>query len=77
MTILSVSGVSNWPANAQHPLYTNRWFSSLSKAQQVSLFGAAKSMIMSDGQLFAAQGEPVRKRGDGFAVLMDGLMKIC
>lgn len=77
MTNLSVSGVSNWPANAQHPLYTNRWFSSLSKAQQVSLFGAGKRMILSDGQLFATQGEPVRKRRDGFAVLMDGLIKVC
>jgi CRP/FNR family transcriptional regulator, cyclic AMP receptor protein len=77
MTNLSSVGAFSWPVNAQHPLYTNRWFSSLSKQQQETLLSAGRRMLLSDGQLFAAQDEPVRKRRDGFAVLMDGLIKVC
>ncbi|TAG28207.1 MAG: Crp/Fnr family transcriptional regulator [Burkholderiales bacterium] len=76
MTNLSLSGSTSWPTNAQHPLYTNRWFSSLSKPQQETLLAAGRRMLLSDGQLFATQGEPVRKRRDGFAVLIDGLIKV-
>jgi CRP/FNR family transcriptional regulator, cyclic AMP receptor protein len=77
MTNLSLSGASGFPANAQHPLYTNRWFSSLPQQHQEVLLGAGKRMLLSDGQLFGAQDELVRKRRDGFAVLMDGLIKVC
>jgi CRP/FNR family transcriptional regulator, cyclic AMP receptor protein len=61
---------------ALHTVMTNRWFASLLPQQQTALLGAGRRIMLRDGQLFATQGHAVRKRRDGFAVLISGLLKI-
>lgn len=67
---------SSWPENAQQALYANPWFAGLSPAHQHTLLDAGRRMMLRDGQLFTAQGQAVRKRRDGFGVLVDGLLKV-
>jgi CRP/FNR family transcriptional regulator, cyclic AMP receptor protein len=57
-------------------LFANRWFGSLLPAQQAALLGASRRLVLRDGQLFGAQGQSVRKRRDGFGVLVQGLLKV-
>jgi CRP/FNR family transcriptional regulator, cyclic AMP receptor protein len=64
------------PEAAQRTLQANRWFAGLSSAHQTTLLDAGRRMLLRDGQLFAAQGQSVRKRRDGFGVLVDGLLKV-
>ncbi len=54
----------------------NRWFASLTARQQHSLLQAGRRMHLRDGQLFATQGHAVRKRRDGFGVLIEGSLKV-
>ncbi len=76
MTTLPSSVATSWPENALQTLYANRWFANLSSTHQQALMEAGRRMLLRDGQLFAAQGQSVRKRRDGFAVLVDGLLKV-
>jgi CRP/FNR family transcriptional regulator, cyclic AMP receptor protein len=64
------------PEAAQRSLQANRWFAGLSLAHQTALLDAGRRMLLRDGQLFAAQGQSLRKRRDGFGVLVDGLLKV-
>jgi CRP/FNR family transcriptional regulator, cyclic AMP receptor protein len=76
MTTLPVSVASQMAESAQRTLLTNRWFASLSSAHQTALLNASRRMQLRDGQLFCAQGQMVRKRRDGFGVLVEGLLKV-
>jgi CRP/FNR family transcriptional regulator, cyclic AMP receptor protein len=62
--------------SAKHTLSENRWFSGLSVKHQLALLAATRRMLLRDGQHFASAEQNVRKRRDGFAVLLDGLLKI-
>jgi CRP/FNR family transcriptional regulator, cyclic AMP receptor protein len=62
--------------NAKHALYANRWFAGLSTQHQHALLDSSRRMMLRDGQLFCAQGQMVRRRRDGFAVLVEGLLKV-
>ncbi len=54
----------------------NRWFASLTDRQQHALLDASKRITLRQGHLFAANGQMVRKRRDGFGVLVKGLLKV-
>jgi CRP/FNR family transcriptional regulator, cyclic AMP receptor protein len=76
MTLSSVSVTASLSDQAQKTLFGNRWFAGLSSAQQTALLDVSRHMPLRDGQLFAAQGQSVRKRRDGFCVLVEGLLKV-
>lgn len=76
MTTLHSPVVADWPETAQQAVYANRWFAGLSAAHQHALLDAGKRIALRDGQLFAALGQSVRKRRDGFGVLLCGLLKV-
>jgi CRP/FNR family transcriptional regulator, cyclic AMP receptor protein len=76
MTTLPPSVAASLSENAQRALHANRWFAGLSSAHQNALLDASRRMVLRDGQLFAAQGQSVRKRRDGFGVLVEGLLKV-
>jgi CRP/FNR family transcriptional regulator, cyclic AMP receptor protein len=76
MTIPQSSVAENMAESAQHALYANRWFAALSAQHQRALLDAGRRMVLREGQLFSAQGQMVRKRRDGFAVLVEGLLKV-
>jgi CRP-like cAMP-binding protein len=76
MTTQSTSVSIALDENAKRMLYANRWFARLAQDQQSSLLQASRRMQLRDGQLFSAQGQAVRKRRDGFGVLVAGLLKV-
>lgn len=76
MTTLPSSVTATLSENARRALFSNRWFSGLSATHQHALIDASRRIQLRDGQLFAAQGQSVRKRRDGFGVLIDGLLKV-
>ena len=76
MTTLTTQAAESWPENAHETIYRNRWFASLTSEHQKALLAAGKRIQLCDGQLFAGLGQSVRKRRDGFGVLVDGLLKI-
>jgi CRP/FNR family transcriptional regulator, cyclic AMP receptor protein len=76
MTTLPFSAAANLSESTRHAMLTNRWFSALPEKHQTSLLSASRRMMLRDGQLFAAQLQGVRKRRDGFGVLVEGLLKI-
>jgi CRP/FNR family transcriptional regulator, cyclic AMP receptor protein len=55
----------------------NRWFASLTAAQQTALLAVTKRVVLRDGQLLVAQGQSVRKRRDGMFLLVSGSVKLC
>jgi CRP/FNR family transcriptional regulator, cyclic AMP receptor protein len=73
---MSTHSIAALPEPIKQTLYSNRWFSGLSASQQASLLNASRKISLRDGQLFGAQCQMVRKRRDGFAVLVDGLLKV-
>jgi CRP/FNR family transcriptional regulator, cyclic AMP receptor protein len=62
--------------DAKQALYSNRWFAGLPASLQTTLLASCRSMQLKEGQLFCAQGQNLRKRHDGFAVLVQGLIKV-
>jgi CRP/FNR family transcriptional regulator, cyclic AMP receptor protein len=76
MTTLYDSVAANLAEAAKKTLLANRWFASLLPTQQTALLDASRRMLLRDGQLFGAQGQLVRKRRDGFGVLVEGLLKV-
>lgn len=76
MTTLSAPAAAHMAEQDLRTLFANRWFASLSAAQQKALLDASRRMALRDGQLFAAQGQSLRKRRDGFGVLLHGLLKV-
>jgi CRP/FNR family transcriptional regulator, cyclic AMP receptor protein len=76
MTTQSASFVAHFAEQDQRTIFANRWFASLSVSQQKSLLESGRRMSLRDGQLFAAQGQSLRKRRDGFGVLVNGLLKV-
>ncbi len=76
MTTLPASVAANLSDADQRTLLANRWFSSLSLIQQTAMLQASRRMLLRDGQLFGAQGQLVRRRRDGFGVLVEGLLKV-
>jgi CRP-like cAMP-binding protein len=76
MTTQSSSVSFTLPEAAKRILYANRWFAKLSSAQQSALLLASRRMLLRDGQLFSAQGQLVRRRRDGFGVLVEGMLKV-
>jgi CRP/FNR family transcriptional regulator, cyclic AMP receptor protein len=76
MTTPPFSAAAHLPDSARHAVLNNRWFSGLTEEHQTRLLSASRRMILRDGQLFAAQSQGVRKRRDGFGVLVEGLLKV-
>ncbi len=76
MTTLPVSVAASLAESAFKALCTNRWFAGLSSTHQAALLNASRRVTLRDGQLFCAQGQNVRKKRDGFAVLVEGLLKV-
>jgi CRP/FNR family transcriptional regulator, cyclic AMP receptor protein len=76
MTTLPAPVAAHFPEQDQRAVFSNRWFASLSEHQQKALLDASRRMSLRDGQLFAAQGQSLRKRRDGFGVLVNGLLKV-
>jgi CRP/FNR family transcriptional regulator, cyclic AMP receptor protein len=76
MTTLPASAAATLSESDRRVLLANRWFASLSPTHQQALLEASRRMILRDGQLFTNQGQAVRKRRDGFGVLVDGLLKV-
>lgn len=76
MTTSSASVILQLSEPDRYILLGNRWFASLSDAQQHALLDASKRITLRDGQLFAANGHMPRKRRDGFGVLVNGLLKV-
>jgi CRP-like cAMP-binding protein len=60
----------------QRTIYSNRWFGSLLPEQQKALLDASCRVSLKEGQVFTAQGQSLRKRRDGFGVVLFGLLKI-
>ena len=76
MTTLPAPAASQLAEQDHRTLFANRWFSSLSASQQKALLDACRRLTLRDGQLFAAQGQSLRKRRDGFGVVVNGLLKV-
>lgn len=76
MTTMSESVADSLAQSVQRVIFANRWFSGLQSSHQQLLLNASRRMILRDGQLFASQGHAVRKRRDGFGVLVEGLLKV-
>ncbi len=62
--------------SAKHTLSENLWFSSLPVKHQIALLASTRRMLLRDGQHFSSAEQSARKGRDGFAVLVDGLLKI-
>jgi CRP/FNR family transcriptional regulator, cyclic AMP receptor protein len=76
MTTLPAPAAAHMAEQDHRTLFANRWFASLTALQQKALLDASRRMVLRDGQLFAAQGQSLRKRRDGFGVLVNGLLKV-
>ena len=76
MTTSSALLAGQIPELDRRVLLANRWFAGLNAGQQQALLACAKRITLRDGQLFAANGQMVRKRRDGFGVLVKGLLKV-
>lgn len=76
MTISIESTTGESAHSARRTIFANRWFAGLSEAHQQALLQAGSPMLLADGQLFAKQSHAVRKRRDGFAVVINGLLKV-
>ncbi len=76
MTTLPFSAAAHLSQSAQQAVFNNRWFAALSSEHQAALLSAGRRMLLREGQLFAAQSQGVRKRRDGFGVLLEGLLKV-
>jgi CRP/FNR family transcriptional regulator, cyclic AMP receptor protein len=63
-------------ADARRTIAANRWFASLTSAQQLALLNAAKPMEVKDGHFFSRQNLSLVNGQDGFAVVTYGLLKI-
>jgi CRP/FNR family transcriptional regulator, cyclic AMP receptor protein len=77
MNILHSAWASQGEINAPTVLQKNTWFASLPSQHQGALIEAAQRMQLSQGQHFASREQLIRRRKDGFAVLVEGLLKIC
>ncbi|MBS7806251.1 Crp/Fnr family transcriptional regulator [Variovorax sp. PCZ-1] len=76
MTTLPASVAAHFSEQDKRTLFANRWFASLSGSQQKALLDASRAIRLSEGQLFASQGQALRKKRDGFGVLVSGLLKV-
>jgi CRP/FNR family transcriptional regulator, cyclic AMP receptor protein len=76
MTTLPAPATSQLAEQDHRTLLANRWFASLNTSQQKALLDACRRLTLRDGQLFAAQGQSLRKRRDGFGVVVNGLLKV-
>lgn len=76
MTTLLLTAAAHLAEPDHRSLLANRWFATLSALQQKALLDASRRIMLRDGQLFAAQGQSLRKRRDGFGVLVSGLLKV-
>jgi CRP/FNR family transcriptional regulator, cyclic AMP receptor protein len=73
---LSSTIAAQLPLEVLHTLMANSWFGGLQHTHQTALLNASRRMHLREGQLFANQGQAVRKKRDGFGVLISGLLKI-
>lgn len=55
---------------------SNRWFASLRASQQDKLLRAARTMRLNHEQAFFRKNAALRARRDGFALLVQGLLKV-
>lgn len=72
VTVMPNSSSTLWP----EAIVRNHWFAKLTLTQQTSLMDASRRIVLRDDQLFTAQGHSVRKRRDGFAAVVSGLLKV-
>lgn len=77
MSVMRSPEATNWTNNAYPQLDNNRWFATLSSKHQRALLEAGERMLLNPGQHFASQEQALRNRRDGFAVLIEGLLKVC
>jgi CRP/FNR family transcriptional regulator, cyclic AMP receptor protein len=72
MLTQSESSSSCWP----EAITSNHWFAALSVDHQTALMAVTRRVLLRDGQAFTSKDQNVRKRRDGFAVLVSGLLRI-
>ncbi len=76
MTTLPSPVAANWIENIQPILMSNAWFASLAPKHQAMLLEAGRRMPLYDGQYFASQEKTLRHRSVGFAVVLEGMIKV-